>query len=671
MDTDTLRGKKALVWSFWFLVLLALAMGYGLPVERASGVDQDGWKARAISAFQDIPVLTGRVIDETQPKFLFPWHPRSRYRKWALIHYQTVRRAYRRAWWMARMTYWRAVWAANSAKLVLAGVLTMATVVDMLTRAQIRSHMGALPMLYGLLETLRVRHIINQCCPSKREVDIGTVALVLVLNRLVAPRALYKVADWVAQTVLVYTLGVPAEKFNDDRLARALDVIAKHKRKIWLAIVHEALWRFDIDLSFIFYDLTAFVMEGEYKESKLVGYGFAHNTPSNKQKVKIGLSVAADGGIPTEYDAHAGRTADVATVQDNMERLCRLLKHQGYPLNQVVIVGDRAMLNDKLAVLYEQKGLKYLGGLQARKKAHRNLLKSVPTKQFYAYPLDKGGGPQSQGYYGIPCAVTFEHEGKRVTHRGLLMLSGPIRQSLRNTRAQRLMELRSELLQVRAKIGQKRYKTVKSVQARADTRLRRSKVGKLVRAQAYADEKGQVCLRWRIDHYALWQAGQTEGRYLLVTNDFSLAPQRMFDLYRSKDGVEKRFTVSKQVLKVRPIYLHKDNRIEAMLLINMIALLAYSLLERQAHNKGLPLTMRRIIEQLEGLTVIETQCWDGSVLRRLTPLSEEQALLLTALADILNQLCWPRLRPMLPTPQVRWLLPGSSGGDISLLPSVA
>jgi hypothetical protein len=78
----------------------------------------------------------------------------------------------------------------------------------------------------------------------------------------------------------------------------------------------------------------------------------------------------------------------------------------------------------------------------------------------------------------------------------------------------------------------------------------------------------------------------------------------MLALYRQKDGVEKRFTVSKSDLKVSPIYLHKDQRIEAMLLINMLALLVYSLLERQVRQGGLPMTTRRIIQKLENLDVI-------------------------------------------------------------------
>lgn len=42
---------------------------------------------------------------------------------------------------------------------------------------------------------------------------------------------------------------------------------------------------------------------------------------------------------------------------------------------------------------------------------------------------------------------------------------------------------------------------------------------------------------------------QKDGRYLLVTNAGSLSPDRMLELYRAKDGVEKRFTVFKQDLR--------------------------------------------------------------------------------------------------------------------------
>lgn len=128
-----------------------------------------------------------------------------------------------------------------------------------------------------------------------------------------------------------------------------------------------------------------------------------------------------------------------------------------------------------------------------------------------------------------------------------------------------------------------------------------------------------------------------------------------------RDGAEKRFEVAKQDLRVAPLYVHSDARIESLLLLNLLALLAYSLLERQVRGHGLVLTTRRIIEHLDTLAVIETHCWDGSVLDRLTPLTEEQTELLAALEQVLAEVVLPHWLPALPAtaePVVRsWLPP--------------
>lgn len=81
-----------------------------------------------------------------------------------------------------------------------------------------RRYLGAVPVLYTMLSELKVEETINQYCPSRSEVSHGTVAVVLVLNRLHAPRALWRVTDWLGQTVLGTVLGVEAIKFNKDRL---------------------------------------------------------------------------------------------------------------------------------------------------------------------------------------------------------------------------------------------------------------------------------------------------------------------------------------------------------------------------------------------------------------------------------------------------------------------
>jgi transposase len=613
------RKMQVLVGLLW---LLAVWIYWEVPLteEQTAWTVSEGWS------------LPGVVAEAVQGYQGDPWRLRYRIRRWAWRQYCAWRRATRRARYVAQL-----------GRLALRGALTLAQLVDLMTESQLRYQLGALPILYALLEALQVRQIINRHCPTRAQVDHGLVALVLILNRLSAPRPLYRIADWLAQTVLVYQLGVPASKFNDDRLARTLAALSEHTQAIWQDIVHRAWVQADIDLQWLFYDLSAFILHGEYAQSAYADFGFAHNTPMNKRKIKVGLNVSGDGYIPTAYSLWPGRTTDQATVQANMERLCQLLRRHGWDTRQVCVIGDRANLNDQLAFAYQAYHLRYVAGLPARKKVHQALLTAVPSSQMRAFPLQV---PQAEGrYWGRLCEVPFKHEGRHLTQRGLVVLSGPVCAAQRRSRAAQLRALHQALQELRSKIGQPYYRTVKALQRRANSLLNKSPAGKFMHVIAELDAAGHVSLHWQIDRFALWQAMERDGRYLLVTNDWSLSAQQIFDLYRQKAGVEQRFRVTKSELRVSPIYLHKDPHIEGMLLIHMLALLAYSLLERQVRQQGLALTTRRILQQLETLVVIETRCRDGSRLFRLVPITPEQTVLLQALATVLADLQHPHIVP--------------------------
>lgn len=275
---------QVLIWLIWAISFLIFLF---IPTTVPAVTQQDCVREEPATA--NWPLLAIAVADDQGDGSAFPWQAKKRLRKWAWKRYQALKRAHRRA-----------VWTARVARLALAGALTMAEVVGWLTHSQLGRHLGALPVLYALLEVLQVREIINRHCPTQAEVDHGTVAIVLILNRLNAPRPLYRVAAWLAQTVLVYSLDVEAAKFNDDRLARTLDALSEHAQAIWQAVVHQAYVKAEIDLSVIFYDLSAFITHGEYKDSDYVDFGFAHNTPMNKRKFKVGLALHALRATPQQ-----------------------------------------------------------------------------------------------------------------------------------------------------------------------------------------------------------------------------------------------------------------------------------------------------------------------------------------------------------------------------------
>ena len=601
---------RVLVWLTWFIVLLSAITVSGVEATTSSTAP-----------------LLGVVCHNTDKwGALFPWQVRHRWKKWAVHRYRKWREANRRAKRTAQM-----------ARLALRGVLTLAQVVDWLTASQLHYKMGALPVLYALLQTLEVEQIINRHCRTRSEVGHGTVAVVLILNRLLLPLPLYQIADWVGQTCLVATLGLEAEKFNDDRLARTLDAIYPHLDTLWQQIMEQALVKAQIDLSVIFYDVTAFIAHGRYAESECIKFGFAHNTPSNKRKLKLGLNATADGNLPWLYRHMSGATTDQATVQENLQNLATWLHRQGYACQDSIIVGDRAMMNAKIALQYKAHGLRHLTGLKASTREQKRLLTQWSDEQFEGFPI--GDDPTSQ-YWGRGGQLTFTHAGQSVTLKALVVVAGPLRDQWRRTRQERLAALDAELAELRSRIGQPRLRTPKNVQRSVNARLKASKVAEFVDANVYMTAEGALNLVWQTNSQALAAAERYDGRYLLVTNDWTRSHQQMFRLYREKDGVEKCFLVSKYDLRVSPLFLHKDQRIAAMLFINMVALLAYTQLQRQIQQQGLQMTTRQLIQRLDHLALIETRCPDGSRLLRLTPIDSDLTAILQLVADALDEMMW-------------------------------
>ena len=413
-------------------------------------------------------------------------------------------------------------------------------------------------------------------------------------------------------------------------LGGALDAIEPHLETIWLEIIIRAFEHYGIDLSVIFYDLTAFTMMGEYKDSQLVSFGFAHNTPMDKRKVKLAGNVVQDSAIPFVWAGLSGQTADVATVEENLSRLEQVLNRHQWPKDGVLVVGDRAMLNSRLATIYDtqkERGLYYLGGLEPRESEHKDLLADVAVQDLRANYLT---GKRGHRYWGVKRPITFTHKNEeageetQVTHTALIVFSEATHHSWRKKYVKQLRALSTQLQkEVKDKLNKPYWRTTKAIRRSVQARLNKSPVGKAMKVDVWG-EPGAVQMEWRVDRKVLHEMCRLKGRYLLVTNHPNLSAVEMLETYKDKDKVEKRFRVAKGVLRVRPIYLHKDERISAILLVNMIALLVYSLAERRCQRNGLKITGRQMLYEFGPLYVIETSFRDGGRLYRSMPLTPQQ-----------------------------------------------
>jgi len=101
-------------------------------------------------------------------------------------------------------------------------------------------------VLQPLLEHLHLRETVSTALEAVHGeettvVESGRLVEVLVLNRLMAPRPLYRVGEWLQGSVLAHRLGLDPAQANDARLGRLLDALDGVSATIWPQLVAQAL----------------------------------------------------------------------------------------------------------------------------------------------------------------------------------------------------------------------------------------------------------------------------------------------------------------------------------------------------------------------------------------------------------------------------------------------
>lgn len=144
-------------------------------------------------------------------------------------------------------------------------------------------------------------------------------------------------------------------------------------------------------------------------------------------------------------------------------------------------------------------------------------------------------------------------------------------------------------------------------------------------------EDGNLKLTFQRNEKKLAQASARDGRYLLGTNDFDLSAEEMLTRFKKQEVIERRFKLVKGPLRIRPMFLHKEERIEGLVFVALLALLVYSILELLCRREGQRITARQVLEKFELLGAVYLQFGDGSVLKLPSALDSFQRQLIELL----------------------------------------
>jgi transposase len=500
---------------------------------------------------------------------------------------------------------------------------------------QLSKSLGAIPVLFPILRRLRVAQTIDDHCSGAQKVSHGTTVEILTLNRLMAPKPLYKVKEWMAETVLADALDVGDEQMHDTRIGRTLDDLHPHLDAIWQDIAVQAVLVYDIDLRFIHYDITSVYFEGAYTESDKIDYGYSRDHRPDAKQVNLGVNVTSETGIPLGYRVLAGRTADRTTPLENLKALRTLLDRPELAERQrdFLLVSDRAMLDREVIAAYADKQIRWLGPLNIDGSL-RDILDSVSDKELEDQPLAYRPANQPKDeplrYHGVLRSATIEYERKRVPIQVLVVKSRTKVKLDRDRRQTYLERLTGRLEEIQGLLNTRRYKQRDYTWAQIEKARRGNPAKGLVDVEL-SGEDGNLKLTFQLNQGKLARAEAIDGRYLLGTNDFDLSALEMLSRFKKQEVVERRIKVVKGPVCIRPMFLHKQERVEGLVFVAMLALLVYTILEMLCRRAGQWITARQVLEKFELLGAIYLQFGDGSVLKLPSALNAFQGQLIELL----------------------------------------
>jgi len=515
---------------------------------------------------------------------------------------------------------------------------TMAETFGEALGSQTTRQIGVLPAVYPILETLGLRDIVNHLRYTRTDIDLGRIAELLTLNRLLAPQPLYQVQRWAADTVLPEVLNAPVSKLYDNRLGRALDELHPFLGEIWATAAVRAVTHYEVDLNIVHWDLTSFFFEGEYADSDLLKRGYSRDKRSDAKQANLGLDVSHRDEIPFLYWLLPGNCQDSQTAVPHVKALKAFMAQPELAdLNvRPIIVSDCKMVTPEAVFASHDNQLFYLGPVEQDDNV-RKIIRSVSNEELGDHELRyQPQRPRRQDepfvpYHGVLRPITFELNEQTMTDRALVVWSeGKARLDQQKGKTY-LKRLLNGLARIQGWMGKRRYKARDYIVRCVDGVQRGNPARRLVDVEITTAEDGRLGLKFQINRKRLAEAQVLEGKYVLATNAEHLTADDILRIFKGQDKVEKANRTVKGPLRVRPVFLRTERRIEGLILFTMLALLVRSILALQCRRAELPFTVDQILVEFANLRAIDLNFRDGSRRRVASDLSTAQMQILTAL----------------------------------------
>ena len=393
----------------------------------------------------------------------------------------------------------------------------------------------------------------------------------MVCQRCLEPASKLEATRWVGRDVVID--GV--QDVSDDQLYRAMDFLLGCSERVQESVFFSVASLLNLEVDVIFFDTTSTYWETEPSgqaaedeqeqelssetgegEGPLRRLGHSKDHRPDLPQVVIGLAVTREG-IPVRCWVWPGNTSDQSVVKEVKDDL------NGWRLGRAIYVVDSGFSGQVNLRHLRSAGGHYIAGMKlrsgmaateqalSRQGRYRNVKDNLRVKEI------KIGDNQSAERYVI-CHNPLEAQRDRAR------------------REQRIARITTELDRLRAQRERAKLKAERDAHQRGECALRDHKtLSKYLRQT----KTGRLVL----DHQKIAAEERLDGKYLLTTSDPSLSAEDVALGYKQLLEAERSFRDLKGVLRLRPVFHSKDQRIRAHILICFLALVIVRVAETRTN----------------------------------------------------------------------------------------
>lgn len=455
---------------------------------------------------------------------------------------------------------------------------------------------GDVWLAWRLWQAVGLDQLLSQLLPPQREeIPWAQMAAVLVIARLCEPSSELHIAeDWFRRTALGDLLGIPDEKVNDDRLYRAHDQVLPHKEALEKHLKERLGTLFALEYDLLLYDITSTYFEGAAAANPLAQRGYSRDHRPDCKQVVIGLVVTRDG-YPLGYEVFAGNRNDGTTVKEIVTRM-----EARYGREQRIWVLDRGMVSEAtLAWLKERRSRYIVGTPRSRLKEFADAVQNGSWQALRE-------GLEVQRGVGGPSTETF------------ILCRSADRAAKEQALRQRFVDrIQAGLAKIRVACRRQRC-DVGKIERRVGRLLgKNTRAAGLFRVVVDRRSDGSAMVRWWRRRAAEAWAQASQGCYVLRSNVTDWEAEELWRAYMHLTDAEAAFRIQKSDLRLRPVWHHKAERVQAHILVCFLAYVLRKTLEGWSARAGLGNSPTTLLEELARIqsTDVVAPTTDGRTIR--------------------------------------------------------